>query len=86
MPINERSKAEAYRIFLQALRGARESAGVTQELLATRLDETQSFVSKCERGERRLDIVELFRFCAALDVDPLQFIRNIADRIQGVAK
>ena len=40
-----------------------------------RLGETQSFVSKCERGERRMDIVELRAFCHAMDTTLEKFIR-----------
>jgi hypothetical protein len=44
-----------YAVFLQTLKAAREKAGLTQAQLAKRLGETQTFVSKCERGERRID-------------------------------
>lgn len=65
--------SEDYRLFLRLLRDARERAGLTQEDLAQRLQETQSFVSKCERGERRIDVVELRHFCEALGVPLLEF-------------
>lgn len=55
-----------YELLRTMLREVRLSAGVTQVDLATLLDETQSYVSKCERGERRLDLVQLQAFCAAL--------------------
>ncbi|HUN80509.1 MAG TPA: helix-turn-helix transcriptional regulator [Phycisphaerae bacterium] len=45
-----------YRVFLRHLREARENAGLTQEQLADRLGQTQSFVSKCERGEQPREI------------------------------
>ena len=48
-----------YTAVLRLLKKARESAGITQVQLAERLGQTQSFVSKIERGERRLDIVQL---------------------------
>jgi transcriptional regulator with XRE-family HTH domain len=57
-----------YSLFLDRLKDARKKAGLTQEQLAELLGETQSFVSKCERGERRLDIVEVRTFCLALSV------------------
>jgi len=81
--MSELSNPEAYRIFLHLLRDARESAGVTQEQLANRLKETQSFVSKCERWERRLDVVDLLLFCAALNIDPLHFVEAVSKAIQG---
>ena len=46
-------------------RPSRERAGLTQVQLARKIGETQTFVSKCERGERRVDVVELRTFCKA---------------------
>lgn len=65
-----------YAHFLETLREAREKAGVSQEELAARLGETQSFVSKCERGERRMDIVELREFCKAMGLTLDTFVRQ----------
>ena len=58
--------SRAYAHFLDCLREMRETAGLTQADLAARLRLSQSFVSKCERGERRVDIVELRQFCTAM--------------------
>ena len=44
------------------MRAAREGSGLTQVAVAARLKVPQSFVSKCESGERRVDIVELTAF------------------------
>lgn len=66
----------AYSHFLSCLRETREATGMTQGDLAAKLKETQSFVSKCERGERRLDIVELQRFCAAMGTTLEKFVRR----------
>jgi len=62
--------------FLKCLRDTREKAGITQEALAKRLGQTQSFVSKCERGERRLDLVELRAFCKAMDTTLERFVKT----------
>lgn len=62
-----------YTTFLDALRRAREQSALTQIEFAARLNVTQSFVSKCERGERRLDIVELRHWCAALGITLTEF-------------
>ncbi|MFB3111004.1 MAG: helix-turn-helix domain-containing protein [Gemmatimonadales bacterium] len=51
-----------YRQFLKKLRAARLDAGLTQQEVARALRKPQSFVSKCESGERRVDVVELERF------------------------
>lgn len=60
--------SQDYSAFLRILRDARKSNGLTQVELAKRLRQTQSFVSKCERGERRLDIVEVRAFCRAIGI------------------
>jgi transcriptional regulator with XRE-family HTH domain len=73
-----------YRVFLDLLRETRLNAGVTQIDLAERLDETQSFVSKCERGERRLDLVEVRRWCQSLQYPFPEFIRTMEAKLQGL--
>jgi transcriptional regulator with XRE-family HTH domain len=70
-----------YKLFLVALRDARIRLGVTQEELAARLEATQSFVSKCERGERRLDVVELQLWCRALGMRMPDFVRQLDRRL-----
>lgn len=62
--------------FLYLLRQLREQAGLTQVELAQRLDTTQSFISKCERGDRRIDIVELRAFCTAMGTSLMQFVET----------
>ena len=74
--------SKGYALFLRQLRTARQRAGVTQEELAKRLGETQSFISKCERGERRIDIVELRAFCKAIGVSFARFAAQL-DRQLG---
>lgn len=55
-------RSAAYRLFLKRLREARLAAGLTQAQVAAKLQRPQSYVSKCESGERRVDVVELQRF------------------------
>ncbi len=69
--------SQDYRIFLRELRAARRRSGVTQAEVARRISETQSFVSKCERGERRLDVVELRSFCRAFGASVTDFVRDL---------
>lgn len=47
----------------------RDEAGFTQTALAEKIGNTQTFVSKVERGERRLDVVEFTEWCDALGFD-----------------
>jgi transcriptional regulator with XRE-family HTH domain len=59
-----------YQLLLTVLKSERERLGITQTDLANRLGNTQTFVSKCERGERRIDAVELVEFAEALGIEP----------------
>jgi transcriptional regulator with XRE-family HTH domain len=65
---------------------ARGKAGLTQGELAARLDRTQSFVSKYERGERRLDVVEFLEIARAIGLDPFQVIRDLNRPAPSMAK
>jgi transcriptional regulator with XRE-family HTH domain len=56
------TRSPRYRQFLTRLRSARREAGLTQAQAARALDKPQSYLSKCESGERRVDVVELERF------------------------
>lgn len=70
-----------YTLFLQQLREARKQEGLTQEQVAERLHQTQSFISKCERGERRLDVVEVRAFCRALNISFPAFIAEFEETL-----
>ena len=70
---------EEYDLLLKRLISARKEAGLTQQQLASRLNRVQSFVSKYERRERRLDVLEFVIVCRALNVDPCSVIREIED-------
>ncbi len=61
-----------YKRVLRQLRTARVHAGFTQEQAAAALHRPQSFVSKCESGERRIDVIELADF-AHLYRKPISF-------------
>lgn len=69
--------SDEYGRLLRMLKAARKKAHITQDELARCLGQTQSFVSKCERGERRLDVVELLRFCKCIKANPSQILGSI---------
>ena len=68
-------RSAAYRLFLMRLREARLAAGLTQVQVSTKLRRPQSFVSKCESGERRVDVVELQEFASLYRKDLTFFVR-----------
>ena len=71
-----------YNLLRSMLREFRKRSNVTQNDLAARLEETQSFVSKCERGERRLDLVQLNAFCKALEIELVDFVQEFSKRLE----
>lgn len=67
---------QTYRLLMDLLTQARRRQGLTQEELAKRLGRPQSFVSKYERRERRLDVAEFFAVADALGVDGVGLLRS----------
>lgn len=59
------------------LRAARERLGITQIDLAQRLTKPQSYVSKFETGERRLDVIEYLEVCEAMTIDAIELLQGI---------
>jgi transcriptional regulator with XRE-family HTH domain len=66
-----------YRRFREILIKARKKQDLSQAALAERLGRLQTFVSKYERGERRLDIIEFLEVAAALRLDPHKVLREL---------
>lgn len=75
-----------YAVLLRLLRETRETAKITQVRLAERLGTSQSFVSKSERGEIRLDLVQLRRICRALDTTLPEFVQRFEERLAARSK
>lgn len=65
-----------YKILLQVLYQLRSSSGLRQEDLAQKLKVPQSFISKIESAERRIDLLELKDICEALGSDLETFIQE----------
>ncbi len=65
-----------YKRFRTLLVEVRQKAGLTQAQLAKRLSKPQSFVSKMERGERRIDVVEFDTVARALGADPIRLLKR----------
>lgn len=72
---------EAYKELQRVLLRARKRAQLSQAELASRLRRPQSFVSKYERGERRLDVIEFRQVALALGVDPVRLLRTLYEEI-----
>ena len=66
---------------LKLLKRIRQERGIRQIELADRLGVPQSFVSKYESGDRRLDILELRKVCEAIGIPFEEFIRELEENL-----
>jgi len=70
-----------YTALLGLLREVRESSGISQEQIAKRLGTKQSLISKVERGERRLDVIELRRWVLELGQPFPEFLARFEELV-----
>ena len=68
---------DRYRLFLQLLIQERRDKGITQVQLAEKLQKPQSYVSKYENGERRLDVIEFLEIADCIGIDAAEFIKKL---------
>ncbi len=71
------AKRDLYELFCKAMAEARQAKGLTQTDVAERLGKPQSFVSKYENGERRLDVIEFLEVCQAISIKPSAVLKKI---------
>ena len=75
-----------YAVLLRLLREVRKKAGITQVKLARELGETQSSISKIERGDRRVDVIELRAICQVIGTTLPEFISELERRLASAKK
>jgi transcriptional regulator with XRE-family HTH domain len=66
-----------YERFRELLIEARLGAGMSQSEVASELGQPQSFVSKYERGERRLDVIEFIKVARIIGFNPVEMISEL---------
>jgi transcriptional regulator with XRE-family HTH domain len=72
---------DAYASVIEILVALRHEKGVSQVELAKRLGKTQQFVSKVERLDRRIDVIEFYAICRALGADPADAFQHVLDAL-----
>lgn len=72
-----KSTSDAYERFQAMLVEARRKSGLSQQEVADRLDRPQTYVSKCELGTRRMDVVEFLELAHVTGFDPVLFIKDL---------
>lgn len=78
--------AKEYHIVISLLRELREQKQLTQKGLADKIGSDQTFISKIEIGERRVDIIELKYICDALEIELVEFVRQVEIKIKNKNK
>mgnify|MGYP003042764870 CR=1 FL=1 len=61
---------------IEAIRAARDAAGISQRQLSTRLREGPTFVQRIESGGRDVTVAEFIRIAVALEIDPRELFRR----------
>lgn len=69
--------SQSYRMLLSRITQARKDAGITQAELAEQLGRPQSFISKIESGERRIDVVEFLQVAHLVGFDPCALLQDL---------
>lgn len=72
-----------YKIFVECLRDFRAQSRMTQQELASQLNCPQSYISKYEQGQKRLDIVEIKRICNVFGVSLTEFADEYETRLKN---
>jgi transcriptional regulator with XRE-family HTH domain len=85
MPKTKSTFTPENKIFLDLLRKERKAAGVSQVELAKRLKQKQDYISKSERGDRRLDIIETLFYCRGIGVEFAEFAAKYADAVRSAS-
>lgn len=72
-----RLNSPEYQLLRRLLVEAREHAGLSQAQVAGTIGRAQSFVSKYELGDRRLDVIEFLHVCDCLGIDPAKLLKRV---------
>lgn len=75
---------ERYKAFLQKLKEARKRAKLTQVDVAKELGQPQTFISKVETQQRRLDVIDLIDFLKVYRVEPSEFIDDLCRHLDSM--
>ena len=73
--------SKEYRKLISLLREKRENLDITQLKLASIIDTDQTFISKIENSERRIDVIELRTICKALKISFTDFIQELEEEL-----
>ena len=79
-PVESKRMVE-YDVLTDVLREARIEAGISQERLSALLDQAPTYIYNCEKGSRRVDVVEFRLIAKSLGIDPLALYKRYEDAV-----
>ncbi len=74
------------KVLREAIKNVREKANLKQRELCRFLGREPSFISKCELGERRVDLVEFYWICAACGANPEEETQKLMKTLAKLGK
>ncbi|MCR5877218.1 helix-turn-helix domain-containing protein [Phenylobacterium sp. J367] len=77
---------DEYAELREVLKAARVAAGLSHRSLARRIGKHASHISKIESGQRRVDVLDLYRIAKAVEVAPEALFRQIAGRSDAISE
>ena len=80
--MNNELYIKRWKFFREVLKIERKHHKITQKRLAMMLGIEQSFISKTETGDRRLDIIELLEYCDAMGLTLTEFVFRMLGILQ----
>jgi transcriptional regulator with XRE-family HTH domain len=73
--------SDANRIVVEVLVAARKAAGLRQVELAERIGKDQTYISRIEQGQRRVDVLEFYALAKAFGVDPASLYQSLVEKL-----
>ena len=78
--------SDEFDLLRQHLRASRQASHLTQGEVAERMGKPSSYISKCELGERRMDMVETRAFCQAIEKPFIEFVQEFEETLAQFEK
>lgn len=79
-------RSQEYALLTELLREKRIRSEMTQKAICDRLGKPKNYINKIESGERRLDVVEVYELCEAMNLGPLDVLAEFDKRLAAWRK
>lgn len=78
----ETLRSPEYQVLIELLKVEWKGSGKTQKEICDALGKPKNYLIKIEKGERRIDVIEVFRLCAVLEVDTLSLLKTFSQMVE----